>query len=500
MFQGKIEIENGIITDIVKEKGNLRLIFDGKPLDLGNSFAYPGFVDSHLHLLGGGELLFMPDLSKARSAKECVDILRNSNYRRGYWIFARGWNQEFWDNKSFPDKSILDIHFPNTPVCLIRQDGHCLWLNSSALKICNINENTSEPNGGKIVKDANGYPTGILIDEAIELVRPFLNDYSENFYFKFLEKGIEHLASMGITTVHDMDVDPKYTQIYEKYFNQAETKINVRIFLSGKTVIDNGKIPEIQNKYLQIVGLKFYMDGALGSYGALLWEKYSDSPFSNGLQLMTKEYLIQSFHFAAKNNLGIAIHSIGDKSTTIILDTYNSYLNQGFHKPKFFRIEHCQIVKPSDLPRFKKLGIIASVQPWHFISDYQMAISRLGTRTKFSYPWKSFLNYGAFICSGSDFPVESPNPIYGLSALVNRTNFDFQNLFGVESIPIEYAIKTYTTFPRITLEEEDIKLKKGAEATLTILNKNLLEIPHEEIIETKVIATITKGQIIYIDM
>ncbi len=499
MFQGRIEIENGIITNIEKGTGNLLLIIDGKPLNLGNSFVYPGFVDSHLHLLGGGELLFMPDLSKARSANDCVDILRNSNFRRSDWIFARGWNQEFWDNHSFPDKTILDIHFPNTPVCLIRQDGHCLWLNSFALKICNINENTPEPKGGKIVKDANGNPTGILIDEAIELVRPFLNDYSENIYFKFLEKGIEHLASMGITTVHDMDVDPKFIQIYDKYFNVAESKINVRIFLSGKTVIDNGKIPEVQNEYLRIVGLKFYMDGALGSYGALLWEPYSDHQFSNGLQLMPKELLFESFYFTAKNNLGIAIHSIGDKSTTIILDTYESYLNKGLPKPKFFRVEHCQVVQPSDIPRFKKLGILASVQPTHFISDYQMAVSRLGIRTKFSYPWKSFLNFGTLICSGSDFPVESPNPIFGLSALVNRNKFDVQNLFGDESIPIEFALKTYTTFPRLTMGEKDVILEKGAEATFTILNKNLFNIPKAEIIDTKVIATITKGHLIFID-
>jgi predicted amidohydrolase YtcJ len=498
MFQGTIEIHRGRITRIKPDNGYLNIFIDGKLYEFGNSFAYPGFVDSHLHLLSGGELLFMPDLSLARSAEECVDIVFQSNFRRGNWIFARGWNQDFWTEKSFPTKRLLDEKFPDKPACLIRQDGHCIWLNSRAMEICNINSSTPDPEGGKIVKDSNGEPTGILIDNAIDIVRNYLPEYSEQHYLKFLEKSIQKLSSLGITAVHDMDVSPKYLAIYEKYFSNNDTKkINVRIFLSGKEIFEMGTIPKFKNDYCEVVGLKFYMDGAFGSFGALLSEPYSDHPYTKGLQLISEDNLNEYIYFTAKNNLGIAIHSIGDKATSIILQTYRKYLAKNLPKPKFFRIEHCQIVQPSDIPLFKELDVVASVQPSHFVSDYAMAKSRLGSRTKFAYPWKSFLDLGTLICAGSDFPVENPNPLMGIDAFINRRSFDLEQKFADETIPLDLALKSYTSFPRISLGEKEIQISSGNEGTLTILDTHFFETPKTEIRKAKVVATIVKGNLIY---
>jgi len=498
MFQGIIEIDKGLITKIIDDKYNLKIFIDGKLYDFGNSFAYPGFVDSHLHLLPGGEFLFMPDLSSAHSAEECINIVYQSNFRRGDWIFARGWNQNSWKEKIFPDKSLLDEKFPDKPACLIRQDGHCIWINSRALEICNINATTPDPEGGKIVKSHTGEPTGILIDNAIDLVRPYLTEYSQQQFITFLEKSIHYLSSMGITTVHDMDLSLKYLNIYEKYFSSEHLpKIKVKIFLSGKEIYELGTLPKFKNDFCEIIGLKFFMDGALGSYGALLFEPYSDHPYTNGLQLITEDKLHEYIYFTAKNNLGIAIHSIGDKSTSLILYTYKRYINMGLPKPKFFRIEHCQVVQPSDIALFKELEVIASVQPIHFVSDYEMAKSRLGPRTKFAYPWRAFVDVGTLICSGSDFPVENPNPLLGIDALINRKAFDPDKKFADESIPLNFALESYTLSPHISIGEEKPQIIAGKEANLTILNTDLFNIPKTEIKRAKVVATIVRGALTY---
>lgn len=498
MFQGEIEIINGLITNLHQREGYLRLNIDGKKFDFGNSFASVGFIDSHLHLLHGGEFLSMPDLTNAKSEEQCIDIIKQNPFYRGNWLFGRGWNQENWINKKFPTRESLDRAFPNQPVCLIRQDGHCLWLNSKALQICNISKNTPEPKGGKILKDETGEPNGILIDDALELVRPYLPRYSNEQYLMFLEQSIEYLSKFGITTVHDMDVDPDLIDVYQHYFASNRPKINVRLFLSGlKYELEPSKSKIHPNKYLQFVGLKYYMDGALGSYGALLFEPYSDKPDTQGLQLIEISKLKESFEFTARNQLGIVIHSIGDKATNLILLAYKEYSQTSQLKPKFFRIEHCQIVQKEDIPLFKSLDISASVQPIHFISDYQMAEKRLGKRTHFAYPWMSFIKNDVNLCSGSDFPIENPNPILGIYSLVNRENNDPKKIFGNETVGIEDAIRSYTINPSISIKEKPDGIKVGNSANLVILDKNPFQIEKVQIKEVKVLSTICQGKFIF---
>lgn len=498
MFQGEIEINNGIIVSLISGQNTLKIIIDGKNYNFGNSFASVGFTDSHLHLLYGGEFLSMPDLTKARSVSECIDILKRNPFYRGSWLFGRGWNQENWENSQFPTKNSLDQTFPNEPVCLIRQDGHCLWLNSKALEICNITKNTPDPKSGKILRDENGLPNGILIDDAIELVRPYLPKYSKEQYLQFLKASINYLAQFGITTVHDMDVDPDLLSIYQDYFSSSQNKINTKLFLSGnkfKSMQD--EIEFITNKYLKIVGLKYYMDGAFGSYGALLFEPYSDNPSTNGLQLLDEGQLNLAFHIASKNDLGLAIHSIGDKATFLILYSYQKYISENKKKLKFIRIEHCQLVRKEDIPKFKSLDISASIQPIHFISDYEMALKRLGNRTSYAYPWNSFLVNQVKICSGSDFPIENPNPLLGIYSLVNREKIDRKKIFGNEEIPIDEAIRSYTIQPSLSINEDPVKLQVGQRADLAILNANPYQIEKEELEQINVLATICQGNIIY---
>lgn len=498
MFQGKIEIVGNQITSLKPEQGNLTILIDGQRFNFGNAYAYPGFTDSHVHLLYGGEFLSMPDLKNAKSEQNCVEFLLKKPFHRGNWLFARGWNQENWSDKTFPTKNSLDSVFPNVPICLIRHDGHCLWLNSKALEICNINKSTAEPEGGKIIKDSNGEPTGILIDEAIELVRPFLPSYSKEQCLNFLQAGILHLAKFGITTIHDMDVDPSNLDLYSEYFNGNYPKINTIVFISGKQFQNKlFDVKQYKNDYLKVVGLKYYMDGALGSYGALLFEPYNDNSCSYGFQLLSEEQLLDIYHITSKHNLGLSIHSIGDKATNIVLNIYNRFVQKSYKKPKFFRIEHCQVVQPEDVLKFYHLGITASIQPLHFSSDYEMAKKRIGQRTALAYPWKSFLKNNVLVCSGSDFPIESPDPLSGLYSFANRNVIDREKIFGFEELDIQEALCTYITNPWTSIKEKPNELKLGSKANITILSMDLNKVTKEHLYEVEVIASISLGNIIY---
>ncbi|MFN3781811.1 MAG: amidohydrolase, partial [Candidatus Kapaibacteriota bacterium] len=440
----------------------------------------------------------MPDLKNAKSEQECAELVLQKPFHRGNWIIARGWNQENWSKKSFPTKKTLDKIFPNTPICLIRNDGHSLWLNSKALEICKINQNTPEPKGGKIVKDLNGEPTGILIDEAIELVRSLLPPYSKEQCINFLQASTIYLAQHGITTIHDMDVDPKNLDIYQEYFNNDNPKLNTYVFISGKKLPNDVlDLRHYNSDFLKVIGLKYYMDGALGSYGALLFEPYKDNPNSSGLQLLSEEELLEIFDLASESNLGLSIHAIGDKATHIILKTYEHFIQNVGKLPKFLRIEHCQVVRPDDLPKFNKMGIAASIQPIHFPSDFEMAKKRLDNRQVVAYPWKSLQKNNVLICSGSDFPIETPDPIAGLYSFLNRNLIDTEKIFGSEEIDIQEALSTYTINPWLSIKETPCNLESGFNANLTILSGDLSKFPKEHLSVIKVLASISQGNIIY---
>lgn len=499
MFQGHLKIRNSQIVEIISKEGSLIIDLGVKKYDFGNAFAYPGFADSHVHLLLGGEMLSMPKIRNCKSELEVVKKIYNKPFYRGDWIYVRGWDNLNWINKDLPNKNILDSFFPNIPVCLIRNDGHCIWVNSRVLEICQISKDTSNPKGGLIVKDYEGQPTGILIDNAIELVSPFIPKYSEKDLFTFLKMSIKYFARNGITEVDDMDVDLQTLPIYENYFSSNLPKINVNVFLRyNESLFDDFlNFKKYENEFILIAGIKLFMDGALGSYGALLSKPYNDKPKFKGLQLLDKSQLKEVFSLAIMNKIGLTIHSIGDLATKIILDTYEEIIQKNKITLPFLRIEHCQLVRKLDLKKFKKLKITPSVQPVHFTEDFAMAKKRLGTRSMIAYPWNSFLQNQILFCSGSDFPIETANPLKGINALVNRDKIDNSNFFGKEQITIEDAVQTYTINHLLSINKELSTIHIGAKANLTILSNNLLNIEKDKITETKVLGTIVNGEIVY---
>lgn len=500
MFQGEIHIEKGKISYIKQVVGKLVLVINDKRMDLGNSFAYPGFVDSHIHLLGAGEFLSMPNLSVCKSGLECLYKLKEQTLKRGEWVFARGWNNENWSDSSLPTKEVIDVLFPTEPVYIARIDGHCAWVNSKALELCNVTQETVEPKGGKILKYADGNPNGILLDNAMDLVYRHIPKYTDAQLLSFLKKGVTFLASLGLTEVHDIDVPIELLPIYLNYFETDAPKMEIKLFINGhKNIYMNDIQFKIKPSFVEIAGIKLYMDGALGSYGAWLWQPYSDNPNTNGFSLLQKDELIEKINIASELNLGLVIHCIGDRATSEVLNGYEKYIQLYGGKLPFLRIEHSQVVQIEDVERYHRLGVSCSVQPYHFISDYTMATKRLGERTKEAYRWKSFLLNGVILCSGSDFPVDSANPFLGIDAMVNRQRYDHLKLFSDEALNIKDAIKTYTVNPHLSINKKYNKLDVGYPAYITILDRDLINTPSELIKDTKIIATICNGEVIYLN-
>ncbi len=498
MFQGEIHIKKGKISYIKQGIGRLVLVIDDKKMDLGNSFAYPGFVDSHIHLLGAGEFLSMPNLSICKSGLECLYKLKEKTPKRGEWVFARGWNNENWLDSSLPTKEVIDILFPTEPVYIARIDGHCAWVNSKALELCNIIRETAEPKGGKILRYDDGSPNGILLDNAMNLVYQHIPEYTDAQLLSFLKEGITLLASFGLTEVHDMDVPIELLPIYLNYFETDAPKVQVKLFINGQKDVSVNEIQlKTKHPFVEIAGIKLYMDGALGSYGAWLWQPYSDNPNTNGFSLLQRDELIEKINIASQLNLGLVIHCIGDRATSEVLNTYEKYIQHYGGNLPFLRIEHSQIVQFEDVRRYHRLGVASSVQPYHFISDYAMAAKRLGERTKDAYRWKSFLLNGVILCSGSDFPVDSANPFWGIDAMVNRQRYDHLELFSDEALNIKDAIKTYTINPHLSINRKYNKLDIDYPSYITILDRDLINTPLELIRETQVIATICNGEVIY---
>lgn len=493
MLPGKyhINLDNSSIYNISRtndytiiETREKKYKFDG--------YLIPGLADSHGHIAGLGQFLSQPDLRNAKSPEECVDYIHNSISLQNNWIVGYGWNQENWNKKDFPHKSILDKYFRDIPVFLRRVDGHAAWVNSKALDLCGITAYSKNPQGGEIINDNSGYPTGILIDSAMDLIRNNIPDFSIKQIEDHILNAINSLISHGVTYTHDMDVDPKYIPIFQDLDRRGKLKIRIDSYIKSQNKTPN--LNNIQNSgnLFNIKGLKFYADGAFGSRGAALLKPYSDEPNNSGLLLTSDASLYKSGIYGVENNLNIATHAIGDKAARITLNAYNSIRND--YTDAILRIEHCQLIDPEDIERFADIGAIASVQPVHCTSDAaSIAENRLGKRCNYAYPWKSLIDRGITVLGGSDFPIESHNPLSGIDAFVNRKPIGYEIPWQAhEIITLNDAIDAYSVNPR---KINNISaLSHGSPADFTILSDNL----ENDILETKILATFVDGRPVYL--
>ena len=476
-------------------------------IDLNGMFGCPGFNDAHLHFLSGGMSKMEVDLTGVKSIREIQKrvIKKLRSLPPGSWLTGRGWDQSLFPDKKWPTKKILDSIAPDVPIFLRRVCGHVALVNTKALHIAGINAGTPNPPAGEIVKDpVTGKPTGILKEEAMNLVSQYIPPPSKETIEKAVEIALEEARKFGVTSVQD-NTSADMLDVYQKLLNKG--KLTCRVSEWPPLQEDLKRYKKLKQKYngnmIHFGLLKGFSDGSMGSRTAAFFQPYFDDPTTRGIFQMTQDELNNLVLCADKEGFQIGIHAIGDAANRMVLDAYSLARKINGVRDSRHRIEHAQVLTKEDIPRFKELGVIASMQPTHCIEDLRWAETRIGLeRCRYAYAWKSLKKQGAVLAFGTDWPVVSLNPMEGLYAAVTRrdtSGYPRKGWFPQERLTIQEAIEAYTLGSAYAefREKEKGSLVPGKLADIVILDHNLLEIPSEEILKTRVLYTIMNGKIVY---
>jgi predicted amidohydrolase YtcJ len=472
-------------------------------IDLAGAAMFPGFTDAHAHLRGIGERELSLNLEGSKSAAEAAGRVKAYLAQRkpNGAVFGRGWIETGWPEGRFLNRDDLDPVAPDQPVILTRADGHALVANSAALRAAGVTEATPAPEGGAILKDANGRLTGVLVDNAMALVRKLRTAPSEADRRAAFEAAFRVEAAYGWTGVHSMSAAWDDVGLLEamdaagqaplRVYNAVDGRDAGPLLASGPRASKSGRITTR--------AIKLYQDGALGSRGAALFAPYADAPETNGLLVMSPETLRGVLAQAKRSGLQVATHAIGDRGNAGVLDLYGE-LDVGALR---WRIEHAQIVRPTDIPRFASLGVIASMQPSHAIGDLHFAPARLGPgRMAGAYAWKDMLNAGARVAGGSDAPVERGDPLIEFYAAVARK--DLSGFSGPDWAPEQRlsraeALKLFTldaAYARFA-EAELGSIEVGKIADLTAFSVDLMTVPEVEITKGRAVLTVVDGRVVF---
>lgn len=462
----------------------------------------PGFNDGHSHFLGYGLSAFNVNLIGTTSFDEVIARVfeHNQNFP-SEWITGRGWDQNDWKEKEFPTKEKLDKAFPNTPVVLRRVDGHALIANSEAMRRAGVTSK-SKVGGGEILME-NGETTGVFIDNAMKLIASAIPNPSEEQMIQALQKAQEDCFKVGLTTVSDAGLSKQKILLIDSL--QKEGELNMRVYAMMNPSEENfdyffSQKPIFTGK-LTVSSVKLYIDGALGSRGALLIDPYSDDSDNYGLQLNPVQYYSEICNRAYKAGYQVNTHAIGDSGNRIMLKTYASVL--GGSNDRRWRVEHAQIVHPDDFTFFNQYTIIPSVQSTHCTSDMYWADERLGDeRLKTAYAYKELLKQNGWLVNGTDFPVEGINPMHTFYAAVVRKDLDGWPEEGFQTenaLSREEALRSITIWPAKGSFEENFKgsLENGKVADFVILDRDIMQIDDKEIPLTSVVATYVGGKLVY---
>lgn len=478
-------------------------------IDLKGKLMLPGFIDNHVHFITGGFYLLGIDLRPANSTNEFKQILKNYAQKHpGKWITGGYWDHEKWEVKDLPTKGMIDEVVSNQPVFVDRLDGHMGVANSFALKLAGITKDTQSPDGGFIVKDPiTGEPTGVLKDNAMYLITKHIPDPTSEENYDALIAALDEAKKLGITSVQDITYG-NALDAFEKA--KSEGKLTCRIFTRWpisdyQSLVDKNIKIGYGDDYIKMGSLKAFADGSLGSSTAWFFDRYDQDTLTTGLamDIISDGSMEKWCSDADKNGLQLSVHAIGDKANSYMLDLYEKIINENPKWDRRFRLEHAQHVRFEDVNRFAKLGVIASVQPYHCIDDGVWAEKRIGPeRIKYTYPFKSFLDAGVKLCFGTDWYVAPLNPLLGLYAAVTRRTLDDKNPDGwipEQKISIEDAIKCYTINSAYASFEENIKgsIEAGKLADLIVLSDDILTIDPVKIKDAQVEMTVFDGKIIY---
>lgn len=492
-------VKNGKILDLgKKDELKSKYLFEEEK-NLEGSFIYPGLIDAHCHIYGYALTLRQANLKGCNSFDEVIERLKTHNKLNPEtkWVLGRGWDQNKWEIKEFPNKAKLDEVFPNKPVLIIRIDGHAALMNSKAIEEIGFNRGTVI--GGGKIEIKNNELTGIVLDKACDSVRSFIGDPDDLELKSLIATAQQKCIDVGLTSVADAGLDREIIEIIRELQDSSKCHIRIYAMLNPNEENFSNYVEKgiNQTDYLHIRSIKLYADGALGSRGAALLLPYTDDSKNYGIMVEPKEYYENIALKAKQYGYQLNTHAIGDSAVRLVLNVYSEVLKNS--NDLRWRIEHSQVVNPEDIDKFGEFSIIPAINTTHATSDMYWAEERLGKeRIKHAYVYRDLLNQNGWLCNGSDFPIEDINPLYGFYAAVARKDFEGypKNGYQMEnSLERSQALKAMTIWAAKACFEENIKgsIEPGKFADFVVLNKDIMEVELNEIPNIKVEKTYISG-------
>lgn len=487
----------------VGSDADIRALGAKREIALAGKTVTPGLIDAHCHLYGLGLDLERVSVRQLDSAEAVAKVVADASAQRpaGEWLLGRGWDQNRWPGQQFPTRAVLDAAVSDRPVLLRRVDGHAIWVNTKALEAAKVTKATQDPAGGKIIRDDKGEPTGVFIDNAVDLIDRAVPADGANAVERRIRAASKVAVQAGITGVHDMGISDETAAVYEKLAAADELPLRVYGFLSG----DPANLARVRQPPKAAVGrfvmraVKYFADGALGSRGARLYVEYEDEEGNRGLWVTEPEALTSAVETAVGGGWQVGVHAIGDAAIGAVLDSYlraDKKFPGGDHR---MRIEHTQVIASRDIPRMVEVKAIASMQPTHATSDMPWAEQRLGgDRAKGAYAWRTMLNKGIPLAFGSDFPVEDVPPLLGIYAAVTRQDAKGEPAGGwmpKQRLTLDEAIQAFTTTAAYAEFAEDKRgmIAVGKLADITVFDRALAA--DKTLLDTKIAWTIVGGRI-----
>ena len=481
-------------------------------VDLQGRAVLPAFTDCHLHFLAcalkASRLSLDEQLSLEGTLSRVQEYVQHAEV--GAWIRGWGWTDSTWSPGSVAWRQLLDRVAPEHPVVLTKKDGHVIWVNSEALRTAGVDQDTPEPPGGVIERDSEtGQPTGILKEEAMHLVCDAIPSPSAKERQAALRRAVAEAQELGITGIHDcgswQSVNDESFSDYQEMIGRDDLGVRVFMMLSRTNLDEAIKVglrSGFGDSYLRVGNVKIFCDGTLGSQTAQMIEPFLGQPDNKGLAAIAQEELEDTIHKASSAGIACSVHAIGDRANRRVLDAFEKQRRAGLGRELRHRIEHVQLLHADDIPRFKELRVIASVQPIHATSDMYMAEKYWGQRAELSYAWRSLLDSGAQLAFGSDAPVESMDPLVGIHAAVTRQRSDGEPEGGwhpQQRLSMSEAVHGYTLGAAYAsgTEHERGSITAGKLADLVVLSADIFEMPPEDILDTRVIATVFDGRIVH---
>lgn len=503
----------GTLAQVLDEPGAA----DAETFDLDGGVLYPGFVDGHAHLLGIGTNRMQVDLMGTTSYEAVVQLVRNFIDRNaipeGEWVQGRGWDQNDWPGQQFPTHQLLSRAFPNHPVVLTRVDGHAILANRKAMEIAGVNETTVDPDGGAILRDREGRPSGVFVDNAEALIWRHVPAMDLEQKERAIRLAATTLQEAGITAIHDAGIDLETVEICQRLADAGELGVRVYGMVPGSSErqlehwFERGPLVDPKGQ-VTVRAIKLYADGALGSRGAALLAPYEDDADNTGLLVTPAARIQEVAERALDTGFQVCTHAIGDRANRLVLDAYEAAFELrrqaggevGDHR---FRVEHAQVIAPEDIPRFRQLGVIPSMQTQHQASDSPWAEDRLGPqRVRGAYAWRSLLETGVVICGGSDAPVEILDPVGAYRAAVTRTDpkgWPEGGWYAEERMTRHEGLLHMTAWPAFAAftESDSGQVRVGARADFTVLDGDLRTHEASELDDLRVTATVFDGQVVF---